>query len=370
MWHYRQPTEIRFGCGERRFLAQAATAYGPRALLVTDRGLRDAPMVQEALSLLGPQACLFADVEPNPTVIAVDALAARLREHHSDVVVALGGGSSMDCAKAAASVACQGGSARDYHTGGKALDSRHLPLIAIPTTAGTGSEVSPVSVLDDPEKGIKSPFVHDNFYPNLAIVDPELTVTMPRRVTAATGLDALSHAIEGYWSKGHQPICDLMGLKAVSLVFQYLPQVLEDGHNLSAREGMSLAALLGGLTFQLPKNAAVHACSYPLSRRYHLPHGEACALTLDHFVRFNAPVMGERGKALAQAAGVADMEALADAIAALKRLAGVPITLADAGIPAQDVEEIVRESFHPAIRNNPREVTEADLREIYARLVG
>lgn len=369
MWNYRQPTEIMFGVGTRKRLPEIAAKFGGRPVLVTDAGLRNMAMTVETLELLGPNALLFAEVEPNPTVGTVDKLAELIRKNGVDVVVALGGGSSLDCAKAASSVACQEGSIRSYHSEGKTLDSRHLPLIAVPTTAGTGSEVTPISVLDDSEKGIKAPLAHDNFYPRLAIIDPELTLTMPRHVTAMTGLDALSHAIEGYWSKNHQPVCDLMALKSIEQIFAHLPAVLEDGSDIEARTGMSMAALLGGLAFQMPKNAAVHACSFPLSNKYHMPHGSACAFTLDHFARFNAPAMGDRGIALAKAAGFDDMYALADAIAQLKIKAGLPCTLGEVGISEADLDDLVQGSFHPIMNNNPRQVTAADLKTLYLQML-
>ncbi len=369
MWTYKQPTEIVFGVGTRQKLPEMAARFGGRPVLVTDAGLRELPMVAEAMSLLGPDAALFAEVEPNPTVGTVDKLAAVLRERGASVVVALGGGSSLDCAKAACSVACQEGSIRQYHSEGKVLGPQHLPLIAVPTTAGTGSEVTPISVLDDPEKGIKAPMAHDNFFPKVALVDPELTLTLPRSVTAMTGFDALSHAIEGYWSKNHQPICDLLALETVKLVFEHLPAVLADGSNLQAREGMSRAALLGGLAFQLPKNAAVHACSYPLSSVYHMPHGAACAFTLDHFVRFNGPAMGERGVALAQAAGYPNMDALADAVAKMKKEAGLPTTLGEVGVGEAALDGLVQGSFHPIMNNNPRPVSADDLKALYLQIL-
>ncbi len=369
MWTYKQPTEIIFGVGARKGLPQVVARFGQRPVLVTDAGLAAFPMAQEALAELGPEAVLFSGVEPNPSVSSVDRLAALVREQRRDVVVALGGGSSLDCAKAACSVAPQGGSARAYHSEGKKLDGRHLPLIAIPTTAGTGSEVTPISVLDDSEKGFKAPMAHDNFFPKVALVDPELTLTLPRYQTGCTGLDALAHAIEGYWSKNHQPICDVLAMEAVRLVFAHLPKALAEGEDLEAREGMCRAALLGGMAFQLPKNAAVHACSYPLSNQYHQPHGAACAMTLDHFIRFNAPVMAERGLALARAGGFDSMDALADAVRALKRQAGLPARLSEIGVSASDIASLVQASFHPLMNNNPREVTPDDLRSIYTQML-
>ncbi|MFW6156560.1 MAG: iron-containing alcohol dehydrogenase, partial [Armatimonadota bacterium] len=318
---------------------------------------------------LPDDAPLFAEVEPNPTVQMVDALVDLIDAHDADVLVAAGGGSSLDCAKAAASVSQQGGSARKYHSEDGELDERHLPLIAIPTTAGTGSEVTPISVLGDPEKSVKAPLVHDNFFPAVALVDPALTMSMPPAVTASTGFDALAHAVEGYWSKNHNPISDALALEAVRLVFEHLPDALEDGSDTEAREGMSLAALLGGMAFQAPKNAAVHACSFPFSAKYHLPHGTACALTLDHFMRFNAPAMGERAHRLAAAGGFESMEEMADAFAAMKAASELPTRLSEFGVTEADIEEIVAGSFHPLMDNNPREVTPEDLAGIYRQML-
>jgi len=369
MWTYQQPTRIVFGIGSRKNLYEIVTGFGRKPILVTDAGFKELPATAETLAVLGSDVRLFCEVTPNPTVDAVDALARTIRDSGCDVVAALGGGSPLDCAKAACSVAVQEGSARDYHSGGAKLDGRHLPLIAVPTTAGTGSEVTPISVLDDPGKGIKAPVVHDNFYPTVALIDPELTLTMPRYVTACTGLDALAHAVEGYWSCNHQPICDAMALEAVSLVMTHLSLVLDDGEDLSSREAMSLAATLGGLAFQIPKNAAVHACSFPLSSRYHLAHGAACAMTLDHFIRYNAEAMGDRAKALAKAAQATDMEEFADKVAALKVQGGVPNRLSEVGVGTEDLDSLVKDSFHPLMKNNPREVTAADLRSIYGAMM-
>ncbi len=368
-WRYQQPTEIIFGRGTRAQLPDLVARFGGPAVLVTDRALADLPIIRDLHRLLGESVPVFAEVEPNPTVAMVDALAEMVRDTGAALVIAAGGGSSLDCAKAACSVALQGGPTRRYHSEGEMLDARHLPLIALPTTAGTGSEVTPIAVLGNPEKGVKAPLVHDNFYPTVALVDPELTVSMPRSVTASTGFDALAHAVEGYWSRNHQPLCDLFALEAVRLVFKFLPRALEDGSDLEAREGMSLAALLGGLAFQAPKNAAVHACSFPFSATYHLPHGTACALTLDHFIRFNAPAMGERGVMLAQAAGCADMNEFADAVARMKAASGLPTTLREIGVGEADIDALVEGSFHPLMDNNPREVTPEQLAEIYRNML-
>lgn len=369
MWVYNQPTRIYFGLGCREKLAELAGALGTRPVLVSDRALQRLDNVTALARMLGPETETFFDVEPNPTVASVDALAKLVVETRRDMLVAVGGGSSLDCAKLAGAIAVQGGTARQYHSEGRTLDARRLPLVALPTTAGTGSEVTPISVLDDAEKNVKAPVAHPSLFPTVALIDPELTVTMPRNVTACTGLDALAHAIEGYWSKNHQPICDAMACEAAALVFRHLRTAFDEPGNLAAREGMSLAALLGGLAFQLPKNAAVHACSFPLSSRYHLPHGAACAMTLDPFIRFNAPAMGERGVRLANAAGFADLPAMAEAVAALKQAVGLPARLREAGVAPADLDWLVKSSFHPLMNNNPRPVTPEELRSLYAEIL-
>ena len=204
--------------------------------------------------------------------------------------------------------------------------------------------------------------------PSQAVVDPELTHSLPLAVTVATGLDALSHAVEAYWSRGHQPVCDLLAIEAARLIAANLRRAAEHPDDAEARSAMSLAATLAGAAFQLPKNAMVHACSFPLSSRYHLTHGAACAFTLEEAIRFNAPAMGDRMPRFLQGIGLASVDDLTDCVGELKRLGGLPCTLREAGIPASDISFLVGESFHPLMRNNPRTVTESDLTEMYQRL--
>jgi alcohol dehydrogenase len=368
MWTFKIPTAITFGEGAVRQLPQIAAGLGDRPLLVGDRDLVRLPLwarVQEVM----PGIPVFSDVTSDPTVGSVDALAARLRAERHDVVVAVGGGSAMDCAKAAACLAAGDlPSIRAVHSEGVPLGSTRLPLIAVPTTAGTGSEVTPFAVLNDPEKQRKGPIVGDALYPVHAVVDPELTYSLPRKVTVVTGLDALSHAIEGYWSRGHQPLCDLLAIEAARLICRHLRQAAQQPDDSPARSAMSCAATLAGAAFQLPKNAMVHACSFPLSTRYHLPHGAACALTLEEAIRFNSPVMGERMTAFLRGIGLADAEELIALVRELKQLGGLPCTLREAGIPPDAIPQLARESFHPLMRNNPRTMTEDDLVEMYQRL--
>ena len=200
--------------------------------------------------------------------------------------------------------------------------------------------------------------------PRAAIVDPLLSSTVPPRTTMNTGLDALAHALEGYWSRNHQPISDLMAIEAVRIILANLETAYRDGSNTEARANMAYAALLGGLSFALPKTAASHACSYPLSEDYHLPHGEACAFTLDSLVRINAD---ERLEYLCRAVGLRDTEELARRIAALKALGGLRTRLSELG--EVDMDKLCRDcAAHPLMNNNPVRMDEDALRRMFEAL--
>jgi alcohol dehydrogenase len=331
-WDYVQPVKIRFGKGrvsEVKDIAKELNAQ--RGLLVADpffftNGLAE-KIVRESQGMI---VASFGDVSPNPDVTEVDACADIIREKNIGFVVALGGGSSMDCAKAAASIALTEDSIRRYHGTGVLMPQEHLPVIAVPTTAGTGSEVTCVSVLTDHANGKKSPIVSDGFFPSCAVIDPELTYTMPPKVTAGTGIDVLSHALEGYWSKGHQPICDACAEHAAGLVFRYLYKAYLNPTDEEAREKMCEASLIAGLAFTLPKTTASHACSFPLTNLHHIPHGEACGMTLDYFARINARgPEGARIDELAEKLGFRDTDDMADAIHELKEKMGLRNDLKD-----------------------------------------
>lgn len=370
-WDYLQPVKIHFGKGRLWEIKTIAKELGlTRGLLVAGpfffrSGLAE-KLIRESEGMI---VASFGEISPNPDVTEVDACAEVIRRENIGFVVALGGGSPMDCAKAAASVALTEDSIRKYHGTGVALPEAHLPLIAIPTTAGTGSEVTCVSVLSDHANGKKAPIVSEGFYPAAAIIDPELTYTMPPQVTAGTGIDVLSHAIEGYWSKGHQPICDTLAIHAAGLVFEYLFRAYENPQDEEAREKMCEASVIAGLAFTLPKTTSSHACSFPLTNIHHIPHGEACGLTLDHFIRINAHGEGgERVEYLAHKLGFADAEALADAVLELKRKMGLRCDLRDLHLTDEQIAELVRISRHPNLYNNPVEITDEMLEEMYRAL--
>lgn len=367
-WEYIQPVTIRFGEGIVKEVKDVAASMGcKRGILVSDpffltNGLAD-KIVKDSDGTL---VCVYEEVSPNPEVKEVDACAKLIRENDIEFVVALGGGSALDCAKASATMCFrEGESVRTYHGTGVPMPQKHLPLIAVPTTAGTGSEVTCVAVLSDHELGKKGPIVSNGFYPSIAMIDPELTYTLPPRITASTGIDVLCHALEGFWSKGHQPVCDALALHACEIVFKYLRRAYKDPQDKEARAKMAEASVIAGLAFTLPKTTSSHACSFPLTNLYHIPHGEACGLTLDCFARINAEVENGRVHEFARKLGFADTYALADAIHELKVDLGLRLDLKDFNLTDEQVAELVKTSHHPNMLNNPVEITDEILNEMY-----
>ena len=365
MWTFHLPTKIIFGAGSSASLSTMPELAERRIVIVADSVIVQQSAIQTIIKNVLPVA-VFDDVRANPTVGNVDALADLLRKEKAEVVVAIGGGSVLDCAKAATFLAVtEDLSIRAYHSEGKSITMRGLPLVTMPTTAGTGSEVTPIAVLDDEEKCVKTPLTSPYFYPVCAIVDSILTLSVPLNVTAATALDALSHAIEGYWSKNHQPICDAFAQEAAKTIFANLPKVYDNLNDSAARDRLSYAALVAGIAFQMPKNAIVHACSYPLSSKAHLSHGAACAFTMESSIRLNAPFMDDRMEKFATACGFGNTDEMIAQITLLKKRGGLPCTLKEAGIASELVETLIKESFNPLMKNNPKEVTVEDLRKMY-----
>ena len=359
---YAQPVKIFFGQGAFQKLGAVLDELQiTRAVLCCGRHF--APEAEKLMAAEGRIVAVFGQVEQNPQLSGIEESTRLCRVHGADGVIGIGGGSSLDTAKFAAAVAPNPGQAIDYYEGRRTFCAENrLPVVAVPTTAGTGSEVTQVSVVSHgtEKKTINNPA----FMPAAAIVDPLLSKSVPPRTTMNTGLDAMAHALEGYWSKNHQPIPDLMAIEAVRLILENLERAYRDGSDLEARGNMAMAALLGGLSFALPKTAASHACSYPLSEDYHLPHGEACAFTLDSLVRINADARLEE---LCRRVGLSGTEELAERIRALKKLGGLRMRLSELG--NVDLDKLCRDcAAHPLMKNNPVALDEAALRAMFEAL--
>ena len=316
---------------------------------------------------------IFSDIQPNPTLKNTDDCAAILRSKHYDFAVAIGGGSILDCAKVACFIAKTDDPTSVYFYKEKIVDKPGVPLIAIPTTSGTASEITSASVLTDTEKGVKAPLNYKYFYPVYALVDPELTYSCPSHVTAASGIDVLAHSLEAFYGKKHQPYTDMAAEKAAKLVFENLLTAYKEPENIEARTNMSLASVTAGLAFNLTQAAAAHACSYPLTHDFGIPHGEACAFTLAAFWRLNSqsedPDVSNRLQLFSKRCGFEDADALADFIDDMKQEMGLRMTLDDANVNSeQSLDRLVASSFAPNMQNNPVEMTPESLKLFYQSL--
>lgn len=369
-WTYQQRVKVIFGeAAEKIIGTEIDCVGGQRGLLITSpsfvkRGV--AQQLQQASE--GRITEIFSGIRPNPDVEQVDRAAAMARLANVDFIVALGGGSVLDAAKVVSVLALNADTASDYLSKAKPIPREHLPLIAIPTTSGTGSEVTSVAVLSDHAAGIKAPLSSEAFYPSVGIVDPALTASVGPHTTASTGFDALCHAIEAYWNRHHQPACDALAVHAVRLVLRNIEKAVACGSDTDARRAMAEASTVAGMAFAIPKTTSSHACSYPLTNRLGIDHGEACALTIDYFMRLNAARGCDRINTLAREVGFADANALADEIVRLKKATGMRTSLADMNLSADTLEQLARESQHPNMLNNPVDISLDDLRTMYSEL--
>lgn len=315
---------------------------------------------------------IFSNVRPNPTTENVDGCVKLLRELNADFAVALGGGSPMDCCKAACAIAKGNDVIRSYHTGGKAINTDEaIPMIAVTTTSGTASEVTNISVLTDVELNIKNPMNDPAMYPKIAVIDPELTLSVPKQITASTGLDVLAHAVESYWATIHQPVCTACSIYSARLVFEWLEKAYNNPNDLTAREKMAEASIVAGVAFSHPRTTGSHACSFPLTNIYGVPHGEACAFTLDYFIKFNADNADADGRitALAQDCGFESPYAMADEISAMKKRMGMKTTLTEIGCTTDEqIRELTEKSMSMLMTRNPIPLTENDIYKMYQEL--
>jgi len=372
-------TRIVFGDDSVERLGVLTAELGAaRALVVTDHGLVGAGHVDRAEDFLrraGIQFERFAEVHENPTDLDVEACTAFARDFKPDVIVGFGGGSSVDVAKGTNFLLSCGGKIQDYWGVGKATGDM-LPLIAVPTTAGTGTETQSFALISDHETKQKMACGDVRLSAKVAILDPKLTLTMPALVTACTGLDTISHAVETAVTKTGNPISDFFAEKAFVLAALALPRVLAAPDDIEARGDMLRAAAFGGLAIENSMLGAAHSLANPLTARFYVPHGQAVALMLPHVVRFNAEALGpaETYFALARAIGLCgehtDMlqaiEALARTLENFVVQAGLPTSLEGLGIANGQLPELAEEAARQwTAQFNPREVGEKDLLALY-----
>jgi alcohol dehydrogenase class IV len=374
------PNKILLGIGASKEIGKETKALGgTKVLIVTDSGVVNSGLVDSLRTNLeeaGLKVFLFDRVEPEPPAPIVDEAAQFIKEKGIDIVIGVGGGSSLDVAKGASLLAYNPGNVLDY-CGIDLIPKRGLPKILVPTTAGTGSEVTRVFVVTDKRDNMKKVVYSNYAISDLAIVDPMLTISMPSKVTADTGMDALVHAIETYVSMNATPLSDLLASKAIALIAKYLPMAFAKSENIEARYHLSFASLLAGLAFASGGLGAVHALAYPLGTEYHLPHGRTNAIMLPHVMEFN--LIGNRSRyaliaeMMGKGGNIIDLKAkVAKAVEAVTELLDdvqIPYHLRDYGIPKEAIPKLVDGGMKQArlFVPNPRNLSESDVEAIYTK---
>ena len=372
---YNPRTRVVFGAGSVDRLGELACELGgSRILLVTDKGLAEAGHEQHgirALESTGLAVTVFDDVHPNPTTDDVDRCLHVAGSAQIDLIVGLGGGSSMDCAKGCNFLLTNGGRMEDYRGIGKAARPL-LSMIAVPTTAGTGSEAQSFALIANAETHMKMACGDVKAACAIAILDPELTSTMPGSVASATAIDALSHAVETFVTKPRNPISQLFGRKAWQLLSCAFPRIFEEAEDVDARGGMLLAAHFAGVAVENSMLGATHALANPLTAHFGTTHGFAIGVMLPHVIRFNSPAVGPLYSDLARAAGICDAhdpnapERLARHVQDLVELAGAPTRLADLGVDPDLLPTLANEASGQWTAGfNPRPVTVEQFEELY-----
>jgi alcohol dehydrogenase class IV len=374
---YRFPVQVVFGEGCLQEIGAFVKNFGKHALLITGAGPTSrGPAVETIKGILDDGNLLishFAEIESDPSVETIEKAVAFALENGCDFVIGMGGGSPMDAAKIAAARLNNEGDIASWEGMGR-IARRSKPLICIPTTSGTGSEVTMVAVITGGKRRQKMSIVSQNLYPVLAIIDPELTYSMPPELTAATGVDALSHAVESFVARRSWEPTQVLSLRSVQLIFANIERACADGSDIEARHNMSLASFLAGMAFTSAGLGLAHAFAYALGSHFGVAHGKATALLLAHVMRFNLEACPELYRELADAMGVNVSglpapragEVAAKAVEELVAALPLPSRLKDAGISGASVETLAAEAFlQTRFRSsNPRDTVLEDLVEI------
>ena len=377
-WNY--PTTIWFGCGRIKELPTACKNLGIKnPLLVTDAGLVKLTMIEEAVEA-NKQAniatAIFSDVKPNPNGENINAGVAQFKQGNHDGVIAFGGGSALDAAKAIALMAGQTRPIWDFEDVGDnwlRVDPNGIaPVVAIPTTAGTGSEVGRASVIVDEAVHVKKIIFHPRMLPEIVIEDPELIVGLPKHITAATGMDALSHNLEAYCAPGYHPLADGIAIEGMRLIKNWLPVACSDPANLEARSHMLIASSMGATAFQKGLGA-MHALAHPLGAIYDAHHGLLNAILMPYVVKRNQSAIEQKMQHLARCLELKEfsVEGVLSWILELRQTIGIPDNLKSIGIDASRADEIAKLATEdPSAGGNPIQLSETEYAELFTEAVG
>jgi alcohol dehydrogenase class IV len=371
-WSY--PTAIKFGAGRISELGDACAAAGmKRPLLVTDRGLASMAITQNALDLMeqaGLGRAMFADVDANPTEVNLAAGLEVYKSGNHDGVIAFGGGSGLDLGKMVAFMSGQTRPLWDYEDIGdwwtRADPAGIAPIVAVPTTAGTGSEVGRASVITNSQTHVKKIIFHPKVLPAVVICDPELTVGMPKMITAGTGMDAFAHCLEAYSSPHYHPMSQGIALEGLRLVNTYLPRAYADGTDLEARAHMMSAAMMGAVAFQKGLGA-IHALSHPVGAVFNTHHGTTNAAVMSACLAFNRPAIEDRIAQASAYLGIAGgFDGFAARVVELNEMFSIPKGLAAMGVDASHLDELTDMALQdPSVGGNPVEMTKENTRALF-----
>ena len=371
-WSY--PTAIKFGNGRIKELADACALTGmKKPLLVTDKGLANLPITQDTLDIMdaaGLGRAMFADVDPNPNEKNLEAGVAMYNAGGHDGVIAFGGGSGLDLGKMVAFMAGQTRPLWDYEDVGdwwtRADADAIAPIIAVPTTAGTGSEVGRASVITNSETHVKKIIFHPKVLPSVVICDPELTVGMPQFITAGTGMDAFAHCLEAYSSPHYHPMSQGIAVEGLRLVKEYLPRAFADAGDLEARAHMMSAAMMGATAFQKGLGA-VHALSHPIGAVYGTHHGTTNAVVIPPVLDFNRPYIEGRIEVLNGYLGLSGgFDGFKAYVQELNDSLGIPKNLTEMGVEASRIDELsVMAMADPSVGGNPVKMTLENTKELF-----
>jgi len=374
MKQYYLSTRIVTGNGCLAHIGEHAATFGQKALLVCGtHSLRASGHLDRALHALkdaGLQVTLYDAISGEPTLDMVETGLGIARQTRSEVIVGIGGGSAMDAAKAIAGLYTHEGTAESYFSGARAVTGGGLPWIALPTTAGTGAEVTKNAVLISHQQSRKASLRHDEWFADVAIVDPELTLHTPPEVTAASGSDALTQAIEAYTSIGASPVTDALAAQAIHRIGRSLQPAFQNGQDLDARADMLYGSLLAGMAFANARLGGVHGMAHPLGYRYHVAHGTICGLLLPYVMDYNIEYAADKYAHIAQLLGLSaeSMDTLTAAAQAAERArelvtsVGIPMHLGPLGVKQADFEAIAEESLPSgSLKHNPRPLHKADV---------
>ena len=371
-WSY--PTSIRFGAGRINEIADACNAAGmSKPLLVTDRGLANLPITQNTLALLdeaGLGRAMFSEVDPNPNEKNLEQGLKAYNDGGHDGVIAFGGGSGLDLGKVIAFMCGQTRPVWDYEDVGdwwtRADADKIVPIIAVPTTAGTGSEVGRAGVLSNSETHEKKIIFHPKILAAVVICDPELTVGMPAAITAGTGMDAFAHCLEAYCSPHYHPMSQGIAVEGMRLVKEYLPRAYADANDIEARAHMMSAAAMGATAFQKGLGA-IHALSHPIGAFYNSHHGTTNAVVMAPVLKFNRVAIETRIEALAAYLGIAgDFDGFYNYVVELNASLGIPANLTELGVTDPDLDWLVESALKdPSVGGNPVEMNKDNTRALF-----